>query len=109
MENEKAFKTIKQSPASYLWYLLLAPINFNTTKTNSYGIQETTSTTPVGLILGPALAGANMLAAGSANKKLKNEMLEYNINGTIIEKGETKYGLIGIKADSFDALKLKVQ
>jgi hypothetical protein len=35
--------------------------------------------------------------------------LEYNINGTLIKKGETKYGLIGIKADSFDSLKLKVE
>jgi hypothetical protein len=36
-------------------------------------------------------------------------MLEYNINGTLIKKGETEYGLIGIKADSFDSLKLKVE
>jgi hypothetical protein len=36
-------------------------------------------------------------------------MLEYNINGTLIKKGETKYGLIGIKSDSFDSLKLKIE
>ncbi len=109
MENEKTFKTIKQSPASYLWYLLLTPVNFYTTKTNSNGFQENTSSTPIGLILGPGLAGGNMIAAGSANKKFKTEMLEYNINGTTIKKGETKYGLIGIKADSFDSLKLKIE
>lgn len=109
MENEKAFKTIKQSPASYLWYLLLTPVNFYTTKTNSNGFQENTSSTPIGLILGPGLAGGNMIAAGSANKKFKTEMLEYNIYGTYIKKGETKYGLIGIKSDSFDSLKLKIE
>ncbi len=109
MENEKVFKTLKQSPASYLWYLLLTPVNFYTTETNSNGFQENTSSTPIGLVLGPGLAGGNMIAAGSANKKFKTEMLEYNINGTLIKKGETKYGLIGIKADSFDALKLKVE
>ena len=50
-----------------------------------------------------------MIAAGSANKKLKAELLEYNISGTVIEKGETKYGLIGIRTDTYDALKLKIQ
>lgn len=104
MENDKVFKTLKQSPASYLWYLLLTPLNLYTTGSNG----EQTSSTPIGLIAGPGLAGGNMIAAGSANKKFKGEMLEYNINGTVIKKGETKYGLIGIKADSFDALKLKV-
>ncbi|UBZ14198.1 hypothetical protein LDL77_00440 [Flagellimonas marinaquae] len=109
MENEKVFKTLKQSPASYLWYLLLTPLNLYTTKTNSYGLPEQTSSTPIGLILGPGLAGGNMIAAGSANKKLKAELLEYNISGTLMEKGETKYGLIGIRTDTYDALKLKIQ
>ncbi len=109
MENEKVFKTLKQSPASYLWYLLLSPLNLYTTKTNSNGLPEQTSSTPIGLVLGPGLAGGNMIAAGSANKKFKTELLEYNINGTVIKRGETKYGLIGIRSDSFDALKLKIQ
>ena len=104
MENEKVFKTLKQSPASYLWYLLLTPMNFYTAENG-----QQTSSTPIGLVVGPGLAGGNMIAAGSANKKFKTEMLEYNINGTVIKKGETKYGLIGIKADSFDSLKLKVE
>ncbi|MBI6115878.1 hypothetical protein [Salegentibacter maritimus] len=109
MENEKAFKTLKQSPASYLWYLLLTPVNFYTSKTNSNGVQEQTSSTPIGLILGPGLAGGNMIAASSANKKFKEELLEYNVNGTLIEDGATRYGLIGIKTEAFDALKLKIQ
>jgi hypothetical protein len=104
MENEMAFKTLKQSPASYLWYLLLTPMNFYTTENG-----QETSSTPVGLVVGPGLAGGNMIVAGSANKKFKEEMLEYNVNGTIIKSGETKYGLIGIKTDSFDALKLKIE
>lgn len=108
MENEKVFKDLKQSVPSYLFYLLLTPINLYTTKTNSNGIQEETSSTPIGLILGPALAGGNMIAAGSANKKFKTELLQYNIAGTMIKKGETKYGLIGIKAENYDAIKIKV-
>ncbi len=104
MENDKIYKTLKQSPASYLWYLLLTPLNLYTT-----GSRGQTSSTPIGLVVGPGLAGGNMIAAGSANKKFKTEMLEYNINGTLIKKGETKYGLIGIKSDSFDTLKLKIE
>lgn len=105
MENDKVFKTLKQSPATYLFYLLLTPMNLYTTDSNG----QQTSSTPIGLVVGPGLAGGNMIAAGSANKKFKTEMLEYNINGTVIKKGETKYGLIGIKADSFDSLKLKLE
>jgi len=104
MENEKVFKTLKQSPTSYLWYLLLTPLNFYTAENG-----KQTSSTPIGLVAGPGLAGVNMIAAGSANKKFKTEMLEYNINGTLIKKGETKYGLIGIKSNSFDSLKLKIE
>jgi hypothetical protein len=104
IENEKVFTTLKQSPASYLWYLLLTPMNLYTAENG-----QQTSSTPIGLVVGPGLAGGNMIAAGSANKKFKTEILEYNINGTLIKKGETKYGLIGIKADSYDSLKLKVE
>ncbi len=105
MENNNVFKTLKQSPASYLWYLLLTPMNLYTTGSNG----QQTSSTPIGLIVGPGLTVGNIIAAGSANKKFQTEMLEYNINGTLIKKGETKYGLIGIKSDSFDSLKLKIE
>lgn len=109
LENDEVYKTLKQSPASYLWYLLLTPVNFYTYETNGYGVQETTNSVPIGLVLGPGLAGGNMIASSSANKKFKTELLDYNIYGTTIKKGETKYGLIGIKTDAFDALKLKLE
>lgn len=105
MQNENVFKSLKQSPASYLWYLLLTPMNLYTS--DSSGRQ--TSSTPIGLIIGPGLAGGNMLAAGSANKKFETEMIVHSINGTIIKPGETKFGLIGIKSNTYDALKIKVE
>lgn len=105
LEDEKVFKALKQSPASHLFYLLLTPVTFNTTDSNGY----TTISFPIGVIIGPGLAGGNMIAAGSANKKFKHEIQEYNIYGSVIKKGETKYGLIGIQADTYDALKLSVQ
>lgn len=107
LDNERVFKSLKQSPATYLFYLLLTPLNMYTTSSNGYS-QETNST-PIGLILGPGLAGGNMIAAGSANKKFKNELLDYNINGTVLKNGETSYGLIGIQSNSFDALRLVVK
>ena len=104
MANENVYTVLKQSPASYLWYLLLTPMNFYTTENG-----RQTRSTPIGLVIGPGLAGGNMIAAGAANKKFETEMLDYNINGTVIKIGETKYGLIGIQANSFDSLKLKIE
>ncbi len=108
MESANAFKTLKQSTASYLWYLLLTPVNLYTTKTTN-GFQQETSSTPIGLVAGPGLAIGNMIASGSANKKFKTELLKYNVNGSSIGKGETVYGLIPIRTTSFDAIKLKVE
>lgn len=104
MENEKVFMSLKQNTASYLLYLLLTPLNVYTIENG-----QQTSSTPVGLVVGPGLAGGNMIAASSANKKFKTELLEYNINGSLIKKGETKHGIIGIYSDSFDSLKLKIE
>lgn len=109
LDTEKTFKTLKQSPATHLFYLLLTPMNLYTTESNSRGFQEQTSSTPIGLVIGPGLAAGNMITAGSANKKFNNEMLKYNINGTVIKKGETAYGLIGIKSFSYNSIKLKVE
>jgi len=57
LENKEIFKSLKQSPASYLWYLLLTPTQFNTTSTNSNGYTEQTSSFPIGVIIGPGIAG----------------------------------------------------
>ncbi|MEX6626585.1 hypothetical protein [Tenacibaculum salmonis] len=107
MENELIFKSLKQSVTSYLWYLLLTPLNIYTTSYSSRGYQETSST-PVGLIIGPGLAAGNMIAAGSANEKFKKDLLNYNINGTIIKKGEKISGLIGVRSDSYHSIKVRV-
>lgn len=109
MENDKVFKTLKQHPATHLFYLLLTPLNLYTTKTNDYGMQEETGSFPIGLIVGPGLAAGNLITASTANKKFKNELEDFNIQGTVIKSGETKAGLIGIRSESFEALKLKLK
>ena len=104
LENNKVFESLKQNTAPYLLYLLMTPMNLYT-----YDNGQQTSSTPIGLILGPGLAGGNMIAASSANNKFKTELLDFDLNGTTIKKGETKSGLIGIKSDNFDAISLKIE
>lgn len=113
IETEKLFKTVKQSPASYLWYLLLSPVQFysgTTTTSNGYYTEtKPANTFPIGLFLGPGLAAGNMIAASSANKNFKNELMEFDIKGKTIKKGETIYGLIGTYSNSYDSIKVKIQ
>lgn len=113
IETEKLFRTVKQSPASYLWYLLLAPVQFysgTTTTSNGYYTEtKPANTFPIGLILAPGLAGGNMIAASSANKNFKNELMEFDIIGKTIKKGETVYGLIGTYSRSYDSIKIQMQ
>lgn len=99
MEKERLFRSLKQKPATHLFYLLLLPVQFqtSTTTSNSYGVQETTSSFPIGLILGPGLAGGNLIAASTANKKFNNELEAYNLEGKTIKNGETVYGLMGFR------------
>lgn len=107
LETNVVYKTIKQSPASYLWYLLLSPMQFQTMTTNSNGQQQTSSSTPIGLVIGPGLAGGNMIAASSANKNFQSDLTENDIIGKVIKKGETVYGIIGIRSNNYDSIKVK--
>jgi len=107
LETNVVYNAIKQSPASYLWYLLLTPMQFQTTTTNSFGQQTSSSSTPIGLVIGPGLAGGNMIAASSANKNFQNDLLKNDILGKVIKTGETVYGIVGIRSDNYDAIKVK--
>lgn len=107
LETNVVYNAIKQSPASYLWYLLLTPMQFQTTTTNSFGQQTSSSSTPIGLGIGPGLAGGNMIAASSANNNFQNDLTENDILGKVIKTGETVYGIVGIRSDNYDAIKVK--
>lgn len=107
MDNDQVFKSLKQSAASYLWYLLLTPVNLYTAKTEN-GFQTETSSTPIGLVIGPGLAGGNMIAVGSANKKFQNDLDKHNLNGMTIKQGQTATGLIGIRSDDYNSIKIKI-
>ena len=90
---------LKQSVPSHLLYLLLTPLTF--TFNDSGAI-------PVGLIVGPAIAGGNMLMAGNANKRFYEELLRYDIMSIDIRAGETVYGLVGFQSFSYDPLTIKL-
>jgi hypothetical protein len=40
------------------------------------------------LIVGPGLAGGNMIAASSANKNFKNELMQFDLNGKQSKKAK---------------------
>lgn len=111
LDADETYRELRQRPAIYLLYLLLTPANLYVNEGESQGAvyKETkSSTTPIGLVLGPGLAGGNMIAASSANKKFKADLEKYNLTGRVIKKGETVYGLVGMRTTGYDALKVMV-
>ncbi len=103
LEFNQTFKMLKQQPATHLLYLLLTPLQFSSSDGSG------SSSTPIGLAVGPGLAGGNIIAASSANKKFKGDLMTYDLNGMVIEAGKTKYALIGIQSSSYDALQLGIK
>ncbi|HET7361522.1 MAG TPA: hypothetical protein VFI78_06285 [Salinimicrobium sp.] len=95
LDNEKTYRKLKQKPAIYLLYLPLALVNINSF--------------PVGLVIGPGLAGTNFIIASSANKNFKEELNKYWIKGKVIDNGETSFGLIGVRSDNYDVIKIRVE
>lgn len=74
LDNKQIFKPLKQNVATYFLYLLLTPINFFTTSSDEYRRHETTSSVPIGLVIGPGVTAINTITAASANKKFKKEI-----------------------------------
>lgn len=107
MDKKKLYKSLRQKSENFLFYLLLTPMTFNTTSSTDGYVEETNST-PIGLFIGPGISFGNMAFAGNANKKFKNDLNEFDIQGTTIAKGRTVFGLIGIRSSSYDALKIEV-
>ena len=102
LEPEVIVKGIKQPSPIYLLYLLLTPMNFYVTNNNE------TSTYPIGLVVGPGIAFGNMAVAGTANKKLREELIAQSPANKTIQNGETIYGLVGISDRGYNPLTLKV-
>lgn len=102
LESTEIYSEMKQNGAKQLLWLLLSPINLYTSNGRS------TTTIPIGLAAGAGLTASGLITAGSANKRFKNQLMELDINGVTIKKGETKYGMIGMYDDSYESLDIKV-
>jgi hypothetical protein len=102
LDPETAATVVKQTIPSYLWYLLFTPMRFTVTT------PDRTSVTPIGLVLGPALAGGNMAVAANSNKKFRKELIASSIIERPIRPGETFYGLIAIQDNQFMPLTLNL-
>ncbi len=106
MEPMAIKESIKQIVPGYLPYLLLTFTNLYVTKSTYYSV--TTETYPIGLVLGPTITIGNMAVAGSANKNMLNELYDYNILSRDIQKGETVYGIIGVRDMGYIPISVKM-
>ena len=98
LEPDIVAASVKQSVPIYLLYLLLTGMRFETSS----------SSIPIGLVIGPGITAGNMIVAGSANKNFMKELVENSIIDREIKPGETFYGLIGISDNSYMPLTLKI-
>lgn len=92
-------KIIKQSVPSHLFYLLLTPLTLSVNDSNPF---------PVGLILGPGIAGGNMIVAGNANKNFYRELVQYDILYRDIQPNETVFGLVAFHNLDYVPLTLRL-
>ncbi len=104
LDSKEIYNEIKQIQGAYLLYLLLTPLRFYVTKDKN-GFQDSNSV-PIGYVIGPGLAIGNMVKASSSNRLFRNELKKFNLKDQTIKKGETTYGLIGIRSRNYDALNL---
>lgn len=93
--------TIKQQPLLYLLYLGLLPARLEIAN------GRTAENYPLGLILGPGIAGANFLVASTANKRFGEELEAYSLIDGQIEPGETMEGIIAIAKNDYSPISIK--
>jgi len=100
-------KKIKQGVPIYLLYLLLSPVTLTTNNTSTEGTPKSSSF-PIGLIIGPALTGTNMIVAGTANKNFKDEIEKYNLNKQVHD-GQTIFALVAFENIGKDEISLRLK
>lgn len=106
LETEEIYSELKQVSIGYFLYFLLTPLKLTFSKTNSVTGAIDSNSIPIGYVVGPGLAARNLIVAHTANRQFKAELSKYNLKNTLVKKGVSTYGLVGIRAKNFDALKL---
>ncbi|MGY6649324.1 hypothetical protein [Wenyingzhuangia sp. IMCC45574] len=107
LTSNETFSNLKQKPASHLLYLLLSPLQLQSTKTEN-GITSTENIFPIGLVIGPAITIGNFITAKNANNKFEGELNKYNIYKAKIESNETKTFLVPVRSSNYPNLKIKL-
>jgi hypothetical protein len=107
LEPQVAQGLIKQHALAYLPYALLTFTNLTITKSTAYSYSQ--NVYPIGLGIGPGVTGGNMALASISNKKLLNELYEFDILNRVIKNGETVYGLIGVRSTDFGPISVEVK
>jgi hypothetical protein len=69
---------------------------------------SSSSSVPIGLVIGPGITIGNMAVAASANADFFAE-LNANYVFRNIENGQTKYALLGFRDIGFESLKIKLK
>lgn len=90
---------IKQKAGFHFFYLFFLPTT----------LESGTSSFPLGLILGPALAIGNFAVAKTANRRFKDELFDFDIERKVIAPGETAYGLITLRDNGHLPLTLRMK
>lgn len=101
LDPQFVHQELKQGVPIYLLYLLLSPMQLYTGDE-----QGNIESTPIGLILGPGIAFGNMVGAGAANQHFLRDLERFSIIGKTIEAGETVYGLISIRDNAYNPIRI---
>lgn len=99
---------IKQKAGFHFFYLLLLPTQLNTGESVN-GTTTSSSSFPLGLIIAPALAIGNYAVARTANKRFKEELIDYDLERKVIAPGETAYALITLRDNGKLPLSLRLK
>ncbi len=86
----EVYNAIRQKAGAHFLYLLLTFMTFDKTKTVNG--ETSTSSTPIGVVVGPTTWGINFGIAQSANMRLRAEIRDQNVYHKTIQPGETLTG-----------------
>lgn len=106
LDQEITYKSLRQQAPLFLLYLLLSPMQLNTTEVQNGQVE--TNSFPIGLIIGPGLALGNMLVANGNNQGFQQNLNNYDLTNRQIAPGETVYGLVGITKSYTAPLEMRI-
>jgi hypothetical protein len=95
-EAGPAIRRIRQSPGAYCLFLIMAPANIygSSTSCTDGNCHSSFAFIPVGIIIGPILAGINAAVASSANDGFRKEIQGHDLWDKTLAPGDTATGYL---------------